>query len=305
MSLSPSSTLLPSVPSSTSNIFGAGNGSTILSTSPTGSLSTTFTQNSTLPFKPTPTSSLNCQQNIPTNGPAATDIANALRGSNQLATVCAAKFNGSSTTFNYDYIDMTLERSSPGLPLAFCNAALNSIINTCILGSNYYGGVFYQGGETYNISNSIYPKNPLNIGQGAPSPDNPSRPTTTTQSTPPGPTGFSIVALSCSNQCDHEEGYFPAVEVVPSADNSCDKIVNNSGHYVGDAYPGLPVSTQINAPSLLDYDVFTIYAGRPTGPVLNVTSNICGLGNLNITFTRTSSGYGISYLTSHTFLLFS
>jgi hypothetical protein len=138
----------------------------------------------TIPTHTMPTPSLDCQQNIPSDGPTATDIANALQKNNQLATVCATKLNGSGDstriTFNHGYIDLTLERSSPDSPLAFCNAALNSIINTCILGSKDYGGVIYQGGETYNISNSIYPNNPLipNSDQGAPDSSQPTTPPT-------------------------------------------------------------------------------------------------------------------------------
>jgi hypothetical protein len=148
---------------------------------PTPTSTPTPTPTSTPTPTPTPSSNLNCQQNIPTNGPAATDIANALQKNNLLATICAAKFNGSGDsthmTFNVGYIDLTLERSSPDCPLTYCKAALNSIINVCILGSNDYGGVFNQGGETYNISNTIYPNNPV---QGV-SPDS----ITTTLSTPP------------------------------------------------------------------------------------------------------------------------
>ena len=125
---------------------------------------------------------VDCQQNIPTDGPAAKDIANALQKNNQLATMCAATFNGSGdsthATFNHGNIDLTLQRSSPDDPLAFCNDALKAIIHICILSSNYYGGVLYEGGEIYNISNSIYPNNPLipNIDQGATTPSTPSSP---------------------------------------------------------------------------------------------------------------------------------
>ena len=259
---------------------------------------------------PTPTPSLDCQQNIPTNGPAATDIANALQKNNQLATVCATKFNrpGNSTriTFNHGYIDLTLERSSPDGLLDFCKAALNSIINICILGSNDYGGVFYQGGETYNISNSIYPKNPLipNIDQGAPDA------TTTTQSTP-GPTGFSIVTLSC-NGCDNLfpgeiPSYVSILEVVPSTRNSCENSASNKRLYFGAAFPTNADTTStkynIEPSSLLtsghdDFTIYYVYGDYDE-------SKLCGLDHLNITFSKTDSGYGISYLTSHTFLLFS
>ena len=146
----------------------------------------------------TPTPSLDCQQNIPTGGPAATDIANALQKNNQLANVCAANFTGSGNsthiTFNHGYILFELERPSPDRPLVFCHAALDSIINVCILGSNDYGGVFYQGGEKYNVSNSKFPSNPLIPGadQGGPAPSNPttSQPLTTSQPNTPTPNNY-------------------------------------------------------------------------------------------------------------------
>ena len=140
-------------------------------------------------FGATPTSSLDCQQNIPANGPAATDIVNAI--GKQIATVCGVNTTGSGEQikFKNSSIEIAIEWPSPNRPLVFCNAALKSIINTCILGSNNYGGVYYQGGEKYNVSHN--------------------------------PTGFHIIATSCL-----DENCAVTLQVTPDAKYSCEYIPN-------------------------------------------------------------------------------
>ena len=179
-----------------STISGPASFTTSPSTSTAGTSSTTST----------PT--LNCQQNIPSDGPAPSDIANALTTANGVATVCAGKFDGSGDsthmTFNHGFIDIELIRSSDTQTLTHCNDAINSIISTCILGSADYGGIYSQDGQTYNITNTIAPANPLIPGTdpGAPSttaalpttssvPPPPPAPTTTAPSGPPTPSQIS------------------------------------------------------------------------------------------------------------------
>jgi hypothetical protein len=114
---------------------------------------------------PTPSLSCNQEQAIPTNGPSRTDLYNDLTNYKQVETVCAAHFNGSGDatheTFNHGNILIVLERSSDK-PLEHCTFGINQILGLCIRDGNTYGGTFSEEGETYTISNSQYPRNPLN-----------------------------------------------------------------------------------------------------------------------------------------------
>lgn len=116
---------------------------------------------------PTPSLSCNLKQTIPTHGPSRTDLYNDLTNYKQVETVCAAHFSGSSgnathETFNHGSILIVLERSSDTKPLDYCTVGINQILGICIRDGNTYGGTFSEDGETYTISNSIYPNNPLN-----------------------------------------------------------------------------------------------------------------------------------------------
>ena len=108
----------------------------------------------------------NQQQAIPPGGFTGADFFKVLTNYNQVENVCGAHFNfsGNATyeTFNHGYFLFILERLSPVQPLQFCPYGLNSILVECVLEGNTYGGTFSQGGETYTITNSIFPGNPLN-----------------------------------------------------------------------------------------------------------------------------------------------
>ena len=188
-------TLSSSIQSSVSN--SAGISPPLLSPSfPSTTASSTTTSSAILgngeigQTRVTSTPILNCQQNIPTDGPTPSDVANALTTANGIATICAGNFDGSGDsthmTFNHGFIDIELIRSSATQTLTHCNDAINSIISTCILSSADYGGIYSQDGETYNITNTIAPANPLIPGtdEGAPSTTS-ALPTTSSVSPPP------------------------------------------------------------------------------------------------------------------------
>ena len=142
---------------------------------------------------------LNCQQNIPSDGPTPSEVANALTTANGIAIICAGSFDGSGDsthmTFNHGFIDIELIRSSATQTLTHCNDAINSIISTCILGSADYGGIYSQDGETYNITNTIAPANPLIPGTDAGAPSTTSALPTTSPVSPP-PTASTTTASS-------------------------------------------------------------------------------------------------------------
>ena len=98
-------------------------------------------------------------------------------------------------TFNHGFIDIELIRSSETQSLKHCNDALNSIISTCVLGSADYGGIYSQDGETYNITNTIAPANPLIPGTDTGAPSTTSA-LPTTSSVPPPPASVTTTASS-------------------------------------------------------------------------------------------------------------
>lgn len=143
----------------------SGASSSVSTTPTTLATSSTKLKGSSTSTSVTPTGTLNCQQNIPTNGPSPSNVAQALTQSDGIASICGAKFDGSGDsthmTLNVGLIDIALTRPSADRPLQFCTEAMNSIINVCILGSADYGGIWNLQGEVYNVTNMNFPNNPL------------------------------------------------------------------------------------------------------------------------------------------------
>jgi hypothetical protein len=91
------------------------------------------------------------------------------------------------------------------------------------------------------------------------------------------------------------------LEVVPSAGNSCENIVNNLQPYWGAAFPPngdhSNVGYQIEPFSLVTSDDFIIYYVHDVG----FEAKLCGLDRLNITFHKTDFGYSISHILCNSF----
>ncbi|KAJ5171864.1 hypothetical protein N7492_004457 [Penicillium capsulatum] len=87
-------------------------------------------------------------------------------------------------------LEISATRGSPEDTLKHCKQGMQEIIDTCITGSLGYGGVYKQGSETYNITNTTAPYNPLevDVDDGAPSSPIVVPTSNTTVSEPPMPT---------------------------------------------------------------------------------------------------------------------
>jgi hypothetical protein len=137
------------------------------------------------------------------------------------ADICAAKFDGSGDstheTFNIVNLNVEVARGSPDQKLSHCKDALADIVKICIRGSADYGGVWKLNGEMYNITNSVYPNNPLVLPSTTSTTETPTTtPTPTTTSTTsstsdvqgtatPNPDGTKIVSLGstfAANGCE-------------------------------------------------------------------------------------------------------
>jgi hypothetical protein len=157
---------------------------------------TTRPEKSPSRLSPTSTPTLNCQQNIPTNGPDPEDLAVEL--SKGMIDICKADFSGSGDsthqTFNIINLEIRISRASPSQKLKNCTDGLSDIVNTCIRHSADYGGIWELDGEVYNIINPVFPNNPIVLPSSMRPP--PSSSTTPPQSTPtPNPDGTNIVSF--------------------------------------------------------------------------------------------------------------
>lgn len=112
-----------------------------------------------------PTGTLTCQQQRPAGAPTGDQVANALTSNNQLASFCAAEFDGSGDSthesFNHGGETIEVQRGSDTEQLTFCMEGLNAIIDGCIRNGGDYGGIYTRGDQKYSITNSEFPQNPL------------------------------------------------------------------------------------------------------------------------------------------------
>jgi hypothetical protein len=134
-----------------------------------------------------PSSTLSCQQPRLSGAPSGASLQDGLNVNNAIQNICQTSFtptNRSSITYTSGFMDITIIREDINQPLQWCTPGLNAIISSCIVKQDFFGGVYTQGNEVYNISNSGYPgnENPLSIA--LPSSTTTSAPTSTSESIP-------------------------------------------------------------------------------------------------------------------------
>ena len=117
---------------------------------------------------PTPSSLISCQQPRLSTAPSGNQLQSGLTANNAIQTICQTPYaiqNNLTTTFNNAYYYITITRKTADQTLRWCTSGLNAIILSCIVNESFFGGLFTQGDEVYNISNSGYPNNqdPLQI----------------------------------------------------------------------------------------------------------------------------------------------
>ncbi|KAF4545348.1 hypothetical protein BFW01_g9984 [Lasiodiplodia theobromae] len=105
------------------------------------------------------------QERLP-GDPCGTDIAAALTSEDRVGCFCAGNWDAGDyqqleRSTNHGSVVYSIERTDNTVPLKYCEEAFNNIIDECILDGNTWGGVFSFDGEVYNISNTVYPDNPL------------------------------------------------------------------------------------------------------------------------------------------------
>ena len=191
----------------------------------------------------TPTGHVKCNdQTRPAGAPLASDLVTALTKQNQIATICAGKFDGSGDsthmTFNHGLLTILLQRGSPTEAITACTPGLNAIIDTCIKGSGVYGGTYSAGDQFFNITNIAFPNNPLIPGgdQGAssitsstaPPPSSTATPTPSSSAAPSDPP--SPPSQPCEDDCT---AIIPQLSIYPN-DKICtgddNKLFIDQGH---------------------------------------------------------------------------
>ena len=81
-----------------------------------------------------------------------------------------------------------VHRDDAAQPLQYCSDAFNNILEQCITGGSYWGGVWSLNGFTYTITNSIYeqtPNNPLAPGDAGGPPPEPTPSASPSEAAPP------------------------------------------------------------------------------------------------------------------------
>ncbi|KAF7549466.1 hypothetical protein G7Z17_g6355 [Cylindrodendrum hubeiense] len=107
-----------------------------------------------------------CQQARQDGDPTGSQIATALTSNSLLDTVCAGTWRTGDdekleNTWNHGSIVYSITREDNTKDLTHCQEAFNNIIDQCISNDNYWSGSWSLDGETYSISNSVYPENGL------------------------------------------------------------------------------------------------------------------------------------------------
>jgi hypothetical protein len=115
-----------------------------------------------------PNSTISCQQPRLSGAPSGDALQSSLTAGNSLQTICQTSFTPQDQlhiTYNDGFIDISVARKNASQALQWCVPGLNAIISSCIVQQNFFGGVYAQGDEEYNISNVGYPsnQNPISI----------------------------------------------------------------------------------------------------------------------------------------------
>jgi hypothetical protein len=145
-----------------------------------------------LPFLIKASVAADCYQPRSSSSPGGTDLANFIQ-SNLAAACLAISFNvtGTASTHLDDYYILSNYTATNEAPIVapnnftLCAAALQQIVQQCILDQDSYGGDFVLYEQTYNITNNVFPSNPISQ--------------TSSSTTTPGPTLAPAPSTSTSS----------------------------------------------------------------------------------------------------------
>ncbi|KAK6416407.1 hypothetical protein LTR95_017455, partial [Oleoguttula sp. CCFEE 5521] len=105
-----------------------------------------------------------CTQQRRDGDPSGSDIATELKGSGNIHSMCNSGFPPGSDlvgTFNLASIIFKITRNDASQPLQHCEDAFNDILDQCVDGGDFWGGVWSLDGESYDVTDNAYPDHTL------------------------------------------------------------------------------------------------------------------------------------------------
>lgn len=108
-----------------------------------------------------------CSQTRPSDFPQATDVASLINS--QALSVCSQLQAATSLPLSASFqgYGLRTNASSSSFDTGLCQNVLSGIAQSCVLNANYYGGLYFSQRQMFNLSNTIYPQNPILSGLGA------------------------------------------------------------------------------------------------------------------------------------------
>lgn len=245
-----------------------------------------------------------CLQTRSSDFPQATDVASLIN--DQASSACSQLQAATALPLSASFqgYGLRTNASSSSFDTGLCQNVLSDIAQSCVLSANYYGGLYFSQGQMFNLSNTIYPQNPILSGLGA------SQASTTTSSLSSTP-GFlggvttqsqSSVGTTSSQQ---QDGWVPPSS--PPSDTSVVIYTNSasmtsvipsspsgqSAPQTSQIFQGSNAMTAIS-PGWPPSQMISGYSTSPSASSLPVVSN----GDLSTVWTSSSSqsaGNGTSF----------
>ena len=108
-----------------------------------------------------------CSQIRSSDFPQATDVANLINS--QASSACSQLQAATSLPLSASFqgYGLRTNASSSSLDTGLCQNVLLNIAQSCIQNAKYYGGLYFSQRQMFNLSNTIYPLNPILSGPGA------------------------------------------------------------------------------------------------------------------------------------------
>lgn len=108
-----------------------------------------------------------CSQTRSSDFPQATDIASIINS--QASSACSQLQAATSLPLSVSFqgYGLRTNASSSSLDTSLCQNVLSNIAQSCVLNANYYGGLYLTQRQMFDLSNKIYPQNPILSGLGS------------------------------------------------------------------------------------------------------------------------------------------
>ena len=226
-----------------------------------------------------------CSQTRLSNFPQATDIASLI--SSQASSACSQLQAATSLPLSASFqgYGIRTNASSSSLDTGLCQNVLSDIAQSCVLNANYYGGLYFSQRQMFNLSNTIYPGNPILSGLGAAQ--------ASSTSSIPYSSGGTVGDATTQSQSSAGTTYSQpqnSWSSSPSTPSATPTIVSSSSALGNSAFTSAVLSSSISGQSTLQtsqtFQVSTATTATPLGLLPSQTTSSGGQAASN----GTSSG---------------